>query len=186
MLADKNKLKTISGPNTDAEGTYKIVAKTNLNGNQQVSSIFIQVVDLFKSAPLYFVYLAIAFLVGLVFLIIRTPNSHSVSEIFRFICITGIVLSVLSSLLLTDLQIGANSPVGLILGTSTSNHTVANTSIEWVLNIGGHLSNNFSQGILIPIYIIVFGFIGGYLRYLYKSARLRAINTPLKEILLFR
>lgn len=34
--------------------------------------------------------------------------------------------------------------------------------------------------------MIVLGIIDGYLRYLYKTARLRTVNTPLREILVFR
>lgn len=186
VLLDKNIRQTVSGPNTDSEGIYKIIAKSRLSGSQQVASITIKVTDLFKSVPAFFVYLAIVFLAGLITLILVSPDSHSISEIFRFTCITGIVLSVLSSLLLTDLQIGYNSPVGLVIRNFASNQTTAANMVEWSLNIGGSWINNFSQGILIPIYVIVFGIAGGYLRYLYKSARLKTINSPLREILLFR
>ena len=41
---------------------------------------------------------------------------------------------------------------------------------EWVVNIGGSWTNNFSSGIVVPIYVIILGFVGGYLRYLYKSS----------------
>jgi hypothetical protein len=185
VLLDKNVRQTISGPNTDSEGIYKIIAKTRQNAGQQTASITIKVTDLFKSVPAFFVYLAIVFVLGLVILILIPPKSHSTVEIFRFICITGIVLSALSSLLLTDLQIGYNSPVGLVI-SSTSNQTATSNIVEWALNIGGSPINNFSQGILIPIYVVVLGLVGGYLRYLYKSARLKTINSPLREILLFR
>jgi len=62
----------------------------------------------------------------------------------------------------------------------------AGSFAEWTLNVGGNQISNYTQGISIPIYVLVFGFIGGYLRYLYKTARLKTINSPLREIMLFR
>ncbi len=58
----------------------------------------------------------------------------------------------------------------------------AGSFAEWTLNVGGNQISNYTQGISIPIYVLVFGFIGGYLRYLYKTARLKTINSPLREI----
>lgn len=176
----------LTGPNTDSEGIYNITATTSLGGKDQTAWITIKVTNLFNSTPIYFLYLSIGFLMGLVTLIIVGTRSHSVSEIIRFICITGIVFSILASLLLTDLQIGANSPVGLIIRNIASSNQSGNTFSDWALNIGGSQLSNFNDGISIPVYVVVFGIIGGYLRYLYKTARLRSINTPLREILLFQ
>jgi hypothetical protein len=40
---------------------------------------------------------------------------------------------------------------------------------QWMINEGGNKHNNFSDGVQIPIYVITFGIIGGYLRYLYDA-----------------
>jgi hypothetical protein len=56
---------------------------------------------------------------------------------------------------------------------------------DWALNIGGSQITNFTDGISIPLYVIVLGIIGGYLRYLYKTARLGSINSPMRKIPLF-
>src|SRR5207247_519863 len=77
VLVSKNVLQTIPGPNTDSEGIYKITAKTEIKGSQEVAWITIKVSSLFNSIPVYFGYLAVAFLAGLTILIIRGINSHS-------------------------------------------------------------------------------------------------------------
>ena len=41
---------------------------------------------------------------------------------------------------------------------------------QWVVNVGGNQHNNYADGIQIPVFIIVFGIIGGYLRFLYDRA----------------
>jgi hypothetical protein len=44
-----------------------------------------------------------------------------------------------------------------------------NPLIDWVINIGSSWENNFSSGIVIPVYVIILGLTGGYLRYLNKA-----------------
>jgi hypothetical protein len=180
-LVPTNKRQDLTGPNTDSEGIYNITVRTTVGSTDQVAWVTIKVTSLFTSVPSFFLYISMVFFGGLSVLIIRGTKSHSISEIIRFICITGIVLSVLASLLLTDLQIGSNSPVGLVIRTNQSDDIFA----DWALNIGGSPLTNFADGIVIPVYVIVFGLIGGYLRYLYKTARLRSVNSPLRKILLF-
>ena len=60
ILFKKNELITISGPNTDSEGIYKITAKSILGKNNE-SWITFKVVSLFNSVTFYFIYLATAF-----------------------------------------------------------------------------------------------------------------------------
>ena len=142
----------------------------------------IKVDSIFLTLPALFVYITIGFFVGLVIVILR-GGSQFRSELLRFVCITGIVFSILFALLLTDLQIGIFSPVGLV-ERSIPNQG-ADPSGEWVLNIGGIQEDNFSQGIQIPIYVIIFGLIGGYLRYLYKTAKLKSRHRAVREMYLF-
>ena len=44
---------------------------------------------------------------------------------------------------------------------------------QWVINIGGQ-PPNYDYGIQIPISVLIFGILGGYLRYLYKTSKLRS------------
>lgn len=41
---------------------------------------------------------------------------------------------------------------------------------QWVFNIGGSQHNNYSNGIQISVFVVIFGLIGGYLRFLYDRA----------------
>jgi hypothetical protein len=42
---------------------------------------------------------------------------------------------------------------------------------QWMVNFGGDATTNYQSGIQIPFYVIAFGLIGGYLRYLIKTFR---------------
>ena len=57
-----------------------------------------------------------------------------------------------------------------------------------MINVGGGKSGPFGPykgGIQIPIYIFVFGIAGGYLRYLYKTSKLRLLDKTLKGTYIF-
>ena len=77
-----------------------------------------------------------------------------------------------------DVDLGMNSPVGLVLQQiSDKNGNIQfdkNTGLpvrEWVINVGGNsMTNNPSSVISIPYYVIMLGLAGGYLRYLSKAA----------------
>lgn len=95
-----------------------------------------------------------------------------------FLFISAIVLSPIISFLLIDIETGKNSPLGII-----KKETIVNGSrnIQWAMNVGGNPGNNFGSGIQIPIYILVFGIAGGYIRYLYDiyNARTSKPGTPI-------
>jgi hypothetical protein len=104
------------------------------------------------------------------------------AEIFRFLFISGIVWSFLAAIILADVEIGTNSPFGLVQrhelnpqGQSDLEENNVATD-EWIINIGGSWEDNFSSGIIIPIYVLVLGLLGGYLRYLHK-----AVSKELKK-----
>ena len=86
----------------------------------------------------------------------------------------------LSSLVFTTCPIGDESPIGLgHLTNQTAIERIDRPAItrfgrpQWVFNVGGVM--------YIPIYVIVFGLIGGYLRYLYKTSRLLTDEDLRKE-----
>ena len=97
--------------------------------------------------------------------------SMAVGEILRFVLITGIVVSPIIALLFSDSEYGVNSPIGLIMRSQGDRSDQAGN--EWVISVGGVKSDNYTSGILIPVYVFIFGIVGGYLRYLYKTASLR-------------
>ena len=50
---------------------------------------------------------------------------------------------------------------------STGTFTNAQNQTQWVLSIGGNPNNPNTSGLLIPIYVIIAGILGAYIRYLY-------------------
>ena len=135
-------------------GLYNVTVKAIQGSNYEIASTTFNVVSIFTTNILKFIYLSLGFFSALLILITIGIKNHLIEEILRFVFLSGIVASLLASLLFTDLQFGTNSPIGLI-------KTAQN---EWVFNIGNALT--------IPLYVIVFGLIGGYIRYLYKTSKL--------------
>ena len=97
-----------------------------------------------------------------------------ISSSFRFLFISALVWSIILALVLTEVEIGTQSPLGLVLRHNLNPEggeldATKNPLIEWGINIGGNWENNFSSGVVIPFYVIILGFVGGYLRYLQKT-----------------
>jgi hypothetical protein len=131
----------------------------------------INVTDAFLTFPFFMVYLAIACFGGLMYYIIISEKkniSFATNEVIRLVLLTIIVISPIVGLLYTESQIGINSPISFIKSPQTEE-----LGDQWVINVGGLKTNNYQTGILIPIYVIIFGLAGGYLRYLYRTAKLR-------------
>jgi len=124
------------------------------------------------------IYLSIGFLAALLLLITIGIMNVAIDEILRFIFISGIVGSILVGFLVTDKQFGIRSPIGIVVKST-------NNSNEWVLNIGGgppiFNGTSYVTGLQIPIYVLVIGLVGGYLRYLYKTSKLMTDNELIKE-----
>jgi len=97
----------------------------------------------------------------------------TIVECLRLLLISGIAIFTILSLLFTDTEIGVNSPIGLVkknaTGTITSQKTttITQNGTQWVFNIGGTNSDNYITGIQIPTFVVVFGLLGGYFRFLY-------------------
>ena len=84
-------------------GNYTLTAKlanaTLANGTEQASTTF-HVDNLIFSSPARILYVTIAFFAGLLFVIALGINNYALSEILRFICISGIIISVVLFLVL--------------------------------------------------------------------------------------
>jgi hypothetical protein len=91
-------------------------------------------------------------------------------EVLRFFILSAISITPLVSFMLMDVEIGKFSPIGLVMKNIENATDVQQDIIskEWVINIGGSVSDNYSKGITIPFYVFAFGWMGGYLRYLYR------------------
>ena len=118
----------------------------------------------------FFTTFAIAFYFGTAILalflsvIVIGTSNVGIIQIFNFIFLSGYVVSILVSLAFSDVALGPNSPIGLVLMRSAGGEST------WVINVGGSQETNYTNGLQIPVYVIVFGVLGGYLRYLYDTA----------------
>ena len=88
-----------------------------------------------------------------------------------------------------DLEMGSTSAMGLIREPPQDDNkaTIQNNGTsfsggEWKFNIGGLPEDNYNNGLHIPIYVIIFGLIGSYIRYLYKTAHLKKAHNAFKKV----
>jgi hypothetical protein len=174
--------------NTQNSGTYDISA-TLANWNE-ISLTKVEVENPFTTTAAKVEYIGIVSFVLLLivpgfFLEWRgLQDGVHLTEKFNFLLISAIVLSVIFGFTLADVPIGLNSPVGMVLKQPLEGEGQTTQGPEWIVNIGGHQNNNYADGINIPIYVVVFGIIGGYIRYLYDTATVNRDRTEkgLKKI----
>jgi hypothetical protein len=111
---------------------------------------------------------------GLIIVILKSGKlNFATSEILRFVLISGIVVSPIIGLLFSDSELGINSPISLIVKQKIKNDETPTDAIwknQWFIAVGGMKIDDYMSGILIPIYVIIFGLAGGYLRYLYNTS----------------
>jgi hypothetical protein len=103
----------------------------------------------------------------------------------RFLFISALVWSLILALVFTEVEIGTQSPLGLVLRHNLNPEgneldVTKNPLIEWGINIGGNWENNFSSGVVIPFYVLILGLVGGYLRYLQKTTSKEKISSKEK------
>jgi len=158
-------------PAIEPVGNYNVSAK--IVGHQGEASATFNVV--YPPIPYLAITVGILSLVSFIWVLVAhrvrkvafTPDSNYFPEVVRFLSLTGIAFTIVSFFLYVDLQFAINSPIGLVIKHSSG----ADGGItEWVINVGGSKSNNYSSGLQIPFYVFALGMAGGYLRYLYKAA----------------
>lgn len=141
------------------KGTYNVTVKAIQGNSSETAFTMFKITSIFTTNILKFLYLSLGFFGALLILITIGKKNRLIDEIMRFVFLSGIVASILASLLFTDLEFGTQSPIGLIKLEPNEENIE-----EWVFNIGNVLR--------VPIYVMVFGLIGGYIRYLYKTSKL--------------
>lgn len=98
---------------------------------------------------------------------IKMPRQFSKLPVYQFftLSILAVCLILAVSFFPTDL-FGTDIPISTMKFINTENKT------EWVFNIGGIAENQKnSLGIQIPIYVIIAGILGAYIRYLYDGIK---------------
>ena len=172
------------GINLQETGNYEIAA--NLTGLPKsfvpYKSYFIYQSEIVIP---YFSYIELIAGLVIVTSLSKTRNMP-IGEILRFVFISGISLSILSTFVFIQDEFGRGSPLGLVRISTLTSDEPPKIGDQWIINIGGVPTDNYGMGIQIPIYVIIFGLAGGYLRYLYKTSRLAKTNRySLEQVYLF-
>jgi hypothetical protein len=108
----------------------------------------------------------------------KQSDNKQHGELPQFIFFTILAFTPIAALALTDVELFPNAPVGIIIKPSSvvSSPNVTMSVGEWMINIGGNSSDEYTLGIQIPVAIVIFGIGGGYLRYLFSQAEKRFKN----------
>jgi hypothetical protein len=107
---------------------------------------------------------------------IERIRKSKIGEILVFSLTSGTIFTIIMIFIFVTDDFGSNSPIGLV--------KMSQGDGEWIINIGGNSLNGYTSGIQIPVYVFIFGILGGYLRYLYKSSKTwanRQENRKIKE-----
>jgi hypothetical protein len=166
-------------------GIYQVSATTNDN---KTALAFIELVDLFGTPSVGCIIAAVFFfsvLIGTAYwygikrkdVNLEKIKSSEISdnefyfkaEIGRFIALTGISLSLILALLFIDVEVNPPGPLGLVNIDGNRAFTNNAAFTEWGINVGGSINNNYQSGLIIPVYVVALGLIGGFMRYLHKA-----------------
>lgn len=171
-------------------GSYTVIAYEKLHKETSVQNAIL-VIEWYQADVTKYFILAMASFASYVIFVINTikqgkektdkkvdgaKSHHRINivqnEIIRFILITSIIGAVISIFVFIDIQVGKDGPFGIVVKEITKvQGNGFDTSQEWVINIGGSVRDGYKDGLQIPILVIIFGTLGGYLRFLYISSR---------------
>ena len=154
-------------------GTYLIEAKSNSN---TYASINVNVVEFTQTWAFYIIIVGFIAFVTLLLgtALLNIMHSMPLYHMMRFSCITILVSTTIIFFIVSDIEYGTSSPIGISIIEKNLEQEIddLNTSLKlnWVVHFGGHAENNYDAGLNIPIYVIIFGILGGYMRFFYFSA----------------
>jgi hypothetical protein len=162
--------------NTENSGTY--VVSATLPRLKESSLTRFEVENPFTTVSAKIEYIGLILAAVLILILSYVAVGFRAMEITNFLTLTVIVFTPILAFILADISLGPNSPVGLVVKhpTDAMGQIISNKigkpeqGGQWVINVGGNQHNNYTDGIQIPVFVIVFGIIGGYLRFLYDRA----------------
>jgi len=173
-------------------GDYTIYANATINNNVQEVFLPIQVKSFPSTGVGIGIFAEIFFLAALLTLIyaqLRHGWSIPSVEPFRFALLTLCSVIPIIIFISADVELGQDSPFGFVVMHTTEpvgemklkqilqstfeveQNQGFSDKFQWIINVGGNPRNNYSEGIQIPIFVLVFGLIGGYLRFLRKTSK---------------
>ena len=194
ILAKDGKFRHV-GFSSDKVGEYFISA--TIDGNT-IAITKISFNEFYQTKLGIGIIVTIVPIVALLVLIGINPRKWPVTaaEPSRFALLSLCSLIPIISLIAADVQLGQDGVAGLVLQEISKDSLSPNLqninfssldSIEimhfnWVMHFGGNVFDNYQSGIVVPVYVLFFGMIGGYLRFLYKTQRGWFINRAMYEI----
>ena len=172
-------------------GTYSV---NGSGASTNPASTTFTVVEWYQARYSYFLLVGVLSAIGLMIVISMGIRNYALQEVLRFSLTSGIVFSVILSFVFIVEEIGILAPVGLVkdlvfnASQPTGTSVAGSQQFQWVVNIGGMRNpisdpviTSYEGGIQIPVYVVLFGIAGGYLRYLYEIARLNLKDRQLER-----
>jgi len=102
---------------------------------------------------------------------IKKNITISAFRVARFSLITIITFGMITFFIFSDIEYGRDAPIGIVLHEFAEEKEFDKPlKLDWVLHIGGVSQENYLVGLTIPIYVIIFGVFGGYLRFFHYTA----------------
>lgn len=176
-------------------GDYIIKVSVPTEENKTESSFYpIQIRDFAQTKVGMGIFAEIFFIASLLTLIyaqLRHGWSIPSVEPFRFALLTLCSVIPIIVFIAADVELGQDAPFGFVIKNfdepikevifenfagqtgiiNVSQQEATLSKFEWMINVGGSPIDNYSTGIQIPIFVLVFGMIGGYLRFLRKTSQ---------------
>jgi hypothetical protein len=201
----KNGIYRLTDVSINKEGQYTVVARTTVNDQTLYAQTTFDVHSFHHTSLGKGIFITIIFTISLLILVsIQTKKKLRITSVepYRFALLTLCSLIPIISLIGADVQLGPDSPIGLVIREIPSSlnqldladHNIANMTIrdalmtnsdkkfEWIIQVGGNVRDNYDSGIKIPVYVFVFGMLGGYIRFLHKSAKGWFVNRATIEL----
>lgn len=158
-------------------GIYTITATAAVNGIEETSFTQVIVHNPTESpAVLAIITGIVALLLLLVIIGIGVKLNTRIRELFLFVFITTMMFAAISFFIVNDVEIGTYGAFGLVNKEPIPDDIqetlpLWNKVTGWVINVGGDKSTGYISGVQIPIFVLMFGIAGGYVRYLSNLSR---------------
>ena len=136
----------------------------------------ITVVDFTSTPQFVVVVMAISALIILLTIVSsfragKANVSLSVFRVARFTLVSIIVFGMVSFFYFSDIEYDRGGTLGIVLYEFSEERKFDQPlDLNWVLHVGGVSQEQYRGGLIIPIYILIFGVFGGYLRFFYYTA----------------
>ena len=154
-VVSKNGSFSDTGLSLPQTGTYTIHAF--VDNSNEISTTMFSVLDPITSLSAMWLYLAIINLGVLLFLLGIQKTGFSLTELLSFVFISAIVVCAVMGLVATEIDLGVNAPLGLVLkqpvdekGNIKLDSMGLPQGGQWMINVGGNQHDNYAEGIQFP------------------------------------